>query len=716
MRFSALSKLVSYLLAALGLLSLSFGGELSPVSLVCLFVGFVASYFVEGKLLGSSGWSRAITVALLGLLAVQALRGFSGQAPWLSLAMEFAGWLTISRLANRRTAQDYQQIAMLAFIQLIAATVLTTDLAYAGLFLAFVVVTPWALTLSHLRAEIERNYPVETELRGGTDLSRVLSSRRILGPRFLLWTSLLSIPMLAMTLLLFVAFPRVGLGFIGRGSQRGQHVAGFGNTVSLGGFGLIRDDPSVVVRVSVGRELNADEQQQVLRLRGTAFDHYDGRTWTRSKGEPVHMSPIVDYYPLRRVQKPSDLVLKMVLERLDTPVLFLPSGTIGLRIPLRGIPGVARSHVTLLRSHGLDVRYRSGDELGLVYDAVVSTDPADNDLPVARDTDDARYLQMPEGHERLIALAKRLAGTLTDPLAIIQRFEIHLRDNDRYKYSLNQPETHGKQPLEVFLFEAKRGHCEYFASALAIMLRAVGIPSRNVTGFYGGEYNPYGGYYGLRQSDAHSWVEALTPDRGWVTVDPTPAGGARSMRRSLFAAANAMMDAMRNYWMTRVVGYDLRTQISGLRSLSAMWHKLSFPKLSFGSKAQKSEGHSAPSSAAVPLALGVAASLTMLGVALWALLRMRQKHMKRTLGASAMAAQRLYRELERALEKRGRARPPHVTANEHAQQLTSDGFAAAGAVRELTASYVQARYGQLELSPVRVKQLRKLLAEVKRAA
>ena len=138
----------------------------------------------------------------------------------------------------------------------------------------------------HLRAEIERNYPVETELRGGTDLSRVLASRRILGPRFLLWTSLLSIPMLLMTLLLFVAFPRVGLGFIGRSSQRGQHVSGFGDNVRLGGFGLIRDDPTVVVRVSAGRPLTVVEQERVLRLRGTAFDHYDGQTWTRSADEP----------------------------------------------------------------------------------------------------------------------------------------------------------------------------------------------------------------------------------------------------------------------------------------------------------------------------------------------------------------------------------------------------------------------------------------------
>ncbi len=716
MRFSELSRAVTYLLAGLGLLALSFGGELPPISLGVLAIAFVASYFVEGAFVSTPGWSRAVTAAVVVLLVIQAARGFAGQAAWLPLAMEFAGWLTISRLCNRRTAQDHQQVAMLAFIQLIAATVLTTDLAYAALFLAFVVVTPWALTLAHLRAEIERNYPVERDARGGTDLARVLSSRRIVGPRFLLWTALLSLPMLLMTLLLFVAFPRVGLGFVGLSSRRGQAVAGFGNNVELGGFGLIRDDPTVVVRVS-GPGLAQSDLARALRVRGTSFDHYDGRAWTRAEAEPVRMAPIGDYYSLRRASEPDDLELKIVLERLETPVLFLPTGTVGLRIPVRGIPGVARHQVGVLRNHGLDLRYESNDELGLVYDAVVSRDREDDDVPVSRDTDDGRYLQVPDGHERVVALAKQVTRDLRDPLVIAKKLESHLRDNARYQYSLDQPNTRGRKPLDVFLFEARRGHCEYFATALAIMLRGVGIPSRNVTGFVGGEYNQYGNYYSLRQSDAHSWVEALLPDRGWVTLDPTPVSSERMVRSSLFSGLNAMVDAVRAYWMTRVVGYDLRTQISALRKMSELWRSFSMPNLSLGGNSrERARPEAGGKSKLDTLALALASGALVVGVLVWLAVRARKLRSERRLARSAEAARALFVELERVLRRKGHPRPPHVTAEAHAEQLARAGFPASSAVNELTQSYVKARYGQGELSPERERELRKLLRDVKRAA
>ena len=177
-----------------------------------------------------------------------------------------------------------------------------------------------------------------------------------------------------------------------------------------------------------------------------------------------------------------------------------------------------------------------------------------------------------------------------------------------------------------------------------------------------------------------------------------------------------MLDAMRTYWMTRVVGYDLRTQIGAVRSLSAMWRKLSFPKLSFGKSAPDGVGQRSKFSPTAPIVLGIVASALLLGVTIWALLRLRRRKVARVLSPSAAAAQKLYRQLERALEKRGHARPRHVTAEEHAQQLAEDGFVAAAAVRELTHDYVQARYGNAELSQERVKHLRKLLAQVKRAA
>lgn len=715
MSFSRLQKLVTYLLAGLGLVSLGFGGEIPLVALLGLAAGFVASWFVEGRLLTRRWWGRAITATLCVALVAQVARGFLMGGGWLGLAMEFAGLLTLSRLANRRTAVDYQQVAMLAFIQMIAATVLTTDLSYAAVFVVFVIATPWVLTLAHLRREIERNYPVESDTDGGADLARVLASRRIVDVSFLSWTALLSLPMLAMTAAVFVFFPRIGLGMLNMGGTRAQHVSGFGSDVELGGFGVIRDDPTVVVRVVPPRELSQQEARRVLRLRGTAFDQYDGTRWTRSSSEGVSMQPIGDYYPLKRMESDSDLTLKLILDRLDEPVLFVPRGTVGLRMPQRGLPGSRRDRIRVTRGHGLDIRYDSKDELGVVYEAVVSLDPGEGDVPVDRELDDDRYLALPPGHERVLTLAQKLTAGIADPVEQVSALLRHLRDEKRYTYSLELPDTRGKVPLEVFLFDARRGHCEYFSSALAIMLRAIGIPSRNVTGYAGGEYNPYGGYYGVRQADAHSWVEALLPGRGWVVIDPTPPSRESFQPSGLFRNVRAMLDAMRAYWMTRVVGYDLQKQLRALRELRAFFRELGFSKSAPAESADPGE-QTKPELARGPLALG---GLAVAGLALAAFVLVRRRGRRRSqdeLTAAAREARRLYLELERHLAKVGHGRPAHVTPEAHARALSAAGFGAAAEVNEVTELYVRARYGAAPLDPARLTSLRARLRALEHAA
>ncbi len=720
MSFALLQKIVTYLLSGLGLVALSFGGELTPLALALVALGFIVSWFAEAPRIDQPVYVRGWTVAVVIGLGVQLFRGFSSGGGWLALVMEFAAFLSISRLFNRRSAAEYQQLAVLAFMHLIAATVLTTDLGYAGVFVAFVIATPWALTFAHLRGEIERNYPSDATNGQVTNATRVLGSRRIVGPSFLAWTALLSVPMFAMTIVLFMLFPRVGLGFVSFGKNRGQAVAGFGNNVELGGFGVIRDDPTIVLRVTPSRILDPAEMQRYLRLRGTAFDSYDGRRWTRSEGESVNMHAIRDYYPLRRMEdRHSDFRFKIVLDRLDEPVLFLPAGTVGVRIPSRAVPG-RESRTRVTRGHGLDLRYTNNDELGIVYEAVASLNASELDVPVARDVDDGRYLDMPPGHERVIELAQRLSKDLTDREQIANHFLAYLRDQDRFQYSLEQPAVGVRWPLEVFLFEAKRGHCEYFATALAIMLRSVGIPSRNVTGFVGGEYNPYGRYYGMRQSDAHSWVEALLPGRGWVTLDPTPtARDGMGPARSLFSDLNNMIDAMRSYWMTQVLSYDLRSQIGMLRSLREWSRGFSMPSFGFDRKqdSETGSGESATSSSSSRSLLAAAAGLVVLAIAAFFALRAWSSRTKRRdLARSAREAQKLYRELERVLERKGQARPAHVSPEAHARALTKGGFAAADAVEELTRVYLASRYGAVDLSEERLKRARERLSEIKRAA
>ncbi|HEX5657514.1 MAG TPA: DUF3488 and transglutaminase-like domain-containing protein [Polyangiales bacterium] len=708
MSFARLQKIVTYLLAAFGLFTLGFGGEIPLATLGVLALGYTLSWWAEGPLLQKRWWSQGITVVLAVLLAAQFLRGLA-TGGWLGLAMEFSGVLSISRLANRRTAADYQQVAMLAFIQLIAATVLTTDLGYAGIFVAFAVVTPWVLTFAHLRREIERNYPAESDVDGGNDVRRVLASRRIVDPSFLVWTALLSVPMLAMTVALFAVFPRIGLGMLNLGSNRTEHVSGFGNNVELGGFGLIRNDPTVVVRVSSPIKLDPDAARRILRLRGTAFDHYDGKTWTRTEGESVRMAPLGEYYPLQRMEHDGDLTLRLILDHLDEPVLFVPAGAVGLRIPQRGVPGGPRERMLINRAHGFDIRYQSQEDLGVVYEAIISRDLGEHDVPVDRELDDERYLQLPSGHERLYSLARTLTDAIPQPTKKAQRLLSYLRNEKRYAYSLQLADTRGKPPLEAFVFDTKAGHCEYFSSALAIMLRAVGIPARNVTGFAGGEFNTYGGYYAVRQADAHSWVEARLPGRGWVVMDPTPATRDAFSISSVFDQVRAMADAARAYWMTRVVSYDLRAQVRAMRSLRDFFRGISWPSWGRSEQAesqQRGQGSSLPGSSWLLAVVAIAA----VAVIVWR----RRRPSARQLSRDVRRAQRVYRELEQLLARRGKARPVHVTPEQHARSLLAEGFVAAPAVVKLTDAYVRTRYGAEPLASS--AELTQLLRDVKRAA
>jgi transglutaminase-like putative cysteine protease len=717
MGFSTLHKWVTYLLSGLGLLALSLGSELSESTQVLMFVGFLLSFFAEEELHARRYYSTVWTASVVAFLAVQIARGLTAE-PTLSLAIEFAAFLQISRLFNRRTAADYQQIAVLAFLHLTAATVLSTNLSYAAIFIGFVIATPWMLALSHLRREIEANYPAPTTEDSGAQqaLRRVLASKRVVGAGFLAGTALLSLPLFAMTLLIFVTIPRVGQGFLSFERGTGQRVAGFGNEIELGGFGVIRDDPTVVLRVLPLPRVDEKAPRISLRLRGTSFDNYDGKRWTRAPSLATRLERVAaTLYPLRREPTASDRELKIILDHLDEAVVFLPEGTVALSVPPRLVNGRAEAR-ELTHAPGLDVRYEHADGMGLIYSAFVSRDPAEADLVTIDEERRADYLRVPPNHERIRELARRVVGDATSVEEKADRIERFLQ-NAPYSYSLRQPDVGKKPPLIAFLFDAKRGHCEYFASAMAIMLRTIDIPARNVTGFAGGQYNPYGGYYALRQGDAHSWVEAYVRGRGWVTYDPTPTSRSEAgPQQNLWSDVSAMIDAMRTRWMTGVVGYDLQVQVGFLKKLARM--------LAERRAQQDQTPGTATGSGAFFLALvkgslrWIAFSVVMATLMwlIWRLFVQPDPSTTRVLSKPEARAVSLYTELERALAKRGHPRPPAFTPLEHADKLKAQGFAEHAEVQIVTDHYLEARYGGRPLRSTEVKALREAINRIRRAA
>jgi hypothetical protein len=227
---------------------------------------------------------------------------------------------------------------------------------------------------------------------------------------------------------------------------------------------------------------------------------------------------------------------------------------------------------------------------------------------------------------------------------------------------------------------------------MALMLRAVDIPSRNVTGFVGGTWNRFGHYYAVREGDAHSWVEAYIEGgahAGWRPYDPTPPSGAQPLEppSGAYYYLRDFVEALSQRWNTYVVGYDLRKQVRIFDEVSQRYERLRFT-----------------GSPRAPLVLAALALGGLLGYAAWKRFR-RASGGRREQGAATRAGQArveaataLYRALETALQVHGVRRAPSVPPLRHAEELRARRHPLAEEVLTLTNVYLGARFGGSALS------------------
>ena len=208
------------------------------------------------------------------------------------------------------------------------------------------------------------------------------------------------------------------------------------------------------------------------------------------------------------------------------------------------------------------------------------------------------YLQLPRLDPRVPQLAAQITGSASSNYDKAVALEKYLKTH--YGYTLQLPRSQVKDPLANFLFERKQGHCEYFASSMAVMLRTLRIPSRVVNGFRSDEFNDLTSNYVVRAKNAHSWVEAYFPGYGWVTFDPTPGGGAASPQG--WGRAMLYLDAAASFWREWVISYDSshhyilsRSVMSGTRSFwerARTWSRLRYTRLlNFAKKGQRGIEH-----------------------------------------------------------------------------------------------------------------------------
>jgi hypothetical protein len=267
--------------------------------------------------------------------------------------------------------------------------------------------------------------------------------------------------------------------------------------------------------------------------------------------------------------------------------------------------------------------------------------------------------------------------------------------------------AHGPDPLSDFLFNVKQGHCEYFATAMAVMLRTQGVATRVVNGFLPGEYNEAAGAFTVRQSDAHSWVEVYFPQtNSWVTFDPTPSAGRTSReRKGLAGALSKYSEALELLWFQYVVGYDKQEQRSLVSSV-----RRQLGDLEHGSITKLDQARAALPSLLKP-GLVVLGSLTaVFGLALLSR-RVRRFGWSRGLRvwqSAEIEATRVdfYERLLKALEKQGIKRELYQTPLEFASSIEPS------EVRAITDAYNRVRFGEEKLSEAQRARIESLLARI----
>jgi transglutaminase-like putative cysteine protease len=648
-----------YLLVADGLAALYLGGLIGVAGLALLAVLVAGSWWQEPlrRRLEPIPRLGLVIVGLAGgALVVEIVTATSGM---LEVFTHLLIFLLLVKLYTLRRLRDTRDIAFLAFFMLVAVSPVTTSLVFLGLFVTFLAVGTWLLMVGHLLLE--------------TDI--VAGPTGPLGRDVLRLSLAASAVTVGVTAVLFLIIPRVGQAALPLGVKVSRMVSGFTERVQLGAFGEIETDPAVVMRVHLKSLSSGDRPEALpsLRWRGIAFDHFDGQTWTVSRStlkltlrreQPVPF-PIHKYYggPV--------LTQEIDLEPIDSQMVFGVPRLLSFQgrsdfLTVDDLGNVAVSAASA-RTH---YTVESEPELG---------DPRQADIADARHPHDprwqARYTQLPPLSPRIGALAQELTAGSGDAWEAAQRLSAWLGRELTYTRALERPA--GTDPIEHFLFVRRAGNCEYFAAALAVMLRSLQIPARVVNGFQRGEWNPYGGYFMVRLRDAHSWVEVYVDGAGWVTIDPSP----RVAAEVAAAAPPAVLwlDSLRISWHRHVVSFSLHDQLAVVETVRrATW------------------GWSAPKLRPSEWSAGSRAWVGGAGVFLVALVALVLAARRGPAGPGAVVPA-FYTRALRLLARRGLTPGPGETAREFAGRTPAAAWAAP--LARLTGIYERVRFGGVVLTP-----------------
>jgi transglutaminase-like putative cysteine protease len=681
---------------------------------------------------------------------------------------QFLVLLQLVKLYEQRANRDYAQLIVLSLLLMVAAAINTSSLLFGVMFISYLFLSLYVCLLFHLKVESDdaRKAIALPEIEPNPNTLR--QDQRYLSSSMRRLTVLISVVAVAMAVNVFLFFPRgTGANLLGPMPLRPDRaLTGFSEHVEFEQVARITQNDTRVADVKVWRNGRPVDGSQPLLLRGLALDYYNGKNtegrWGRAPYQWVRLQNFGrdrgDGDNTRFTDESIDGDVwrqEVSLQPTGTSVLFAIEGPIAIRTTRRaGVRYSSYDEVIQLNENlqqplAYDVfsrgslRYRA-PALDISRPSryggqgvAPTTRPASSIDPLI----DA-YVRRPEvggvgpGNVPLVQLrdqelqaqAAALAATGEIPeespfkpptkydQTIARNIERHLRSTFTYTLDLTDtPRAKDTDPMVAFLYDLKRGHCEYFAGAMTLMCQSLGMPARVVIGFRCDEFNAIGGFYTVQQNHAHAWVECRVgdspDDARWETFDPTSGReDARQRAVSAWTRVRHFFDYLEHTWASNVIAYDRGSRdnlVQSLENTLSSTAVTSSQKLSDLPMLLKLQNFAISSQLlSILIALAVLALIVAIGWFVWE--RWRLWRRAERIGLDVLPAdQRLrlarqlafYDELVRLLERRGLTRPRHLTPMEFSDTLSFLPAEAYHAIRRVTEVFYRIRYGGHELTP-----------------
>ncbi|MHC4414209.1 MAG: transglutaminase TgpA family protein [Planctomycetota bacterium] len=732
-------------LVLLGIVSLCLAQKSLALLLVAGVLAAMSWYVTEGPR-GRSlpKWTSNVLIIAVSLAVLVDFSQHRDDV--MGVLGRFIVWLTLIKLYQRKAPRDYAQLLSLSLLLVLLGCAQSTDLLFAAALLLYAILGVYVLLLFQLHASYERTRAARlASIPGGYRLVPPL--KPILGHRpglhFRTLTAGVGAAGLITSAVLFVIFPRdFGRALIGNPALPLGRQASFARELNLTSSTRITGSRKVVFKLRLpGRDHRNEEP---LRLRGAVLDRYEGDgRWTATRLEPGHL---IETAPPGFVRLGSAEAEPGPLLTQEFEVLS-PSRTLfSVYVPV----SIATKETRTIRFDPLTQTLEDADP-GRLRRYAVKAQPAPSEATMETLTggQDAqtsgptpprfhdpggRVQRLARGLLEAAAVGAHPPVAADDPwgwnrsaAGVLNEF-FHAGgftyDTDLHDIVLRSAKGLRPDPTVQFLFDTKRGHCEYFASALAALCHGVGVPARLVTGYVALEYHDASRQYIVRESNAHAWVEVQTGPHRWETFDSTPPATLREIHGApptLADRLRSIFDRFEVTWRNEFVAFDRQSQANLIQALELGWTQRLTESLRSTRRWMARVNRAFYFGPAGYIWMGIVALALMIGaIALGS--RMRRSLRIRTtlrLGHHRGADQQrmirqlgFYLDMLTVLRKSGCSKPTWQPPLQYAHALAGRQPGPASLVREIATIFYSARYGRTRLSRETVDHAQSLVKQL----